>query len=148
MEFLLEVEDAFLLQLTDDLLPLAGHVAQSIGGVDVADNPGETVGLVELGIDPQQHLHARREPLAGGAFEVGADEHPLRGPALGRGFGYRRGCTLVLLDEFHVAMPPRLAAFRQFCLYPVLFGHPALYHLAYEAVEFQQRQSVFSTHGR
>ena len=82
-EFALQVEDAFLLQLADDLLTLAGHIAKGIGGVDVGDDPGETVGLVELRIDLQQHLHAGVEALAGGALEPGTDEHPLRSPAAG-----------------------------------------------------------------
>ena len=35
----LQVEDTFFLELADDLLPFAGHVAHRVGGVDVLDNP-------------------------------------------------------------------------------------------------------------
>ena len=54
----LQVEDTLFLQLSDNFLTLACHVAEGIGGVDVADNPRETVRLVELSIYLQQYLHA------------------------------------------------------------------------------------------
>ena len=47
----LQVEDTFFLQLADNLLALASHVANRVGGVDVGDNPRETVCFVILRID-------------------------------------------------------------------------------------------------
>ena len=57
-ELALQVENTLFLQLADNLLTLAGHIAEGVGRVDVADNPRETIGLVELGIDLEQHFHA------------------------------------------------------------------------------------------
>ena len=82
-EFALKVEDPFGLELTDNLLTFAGHITEGVGGIDVGNNPGETIGLMELGIDFQQHLHAGMESLACGALEPWTDEHPFRGPAAG-----------------------------------------------------------------
>ena len=77
VQFLLEIEDTFGLQLPDDLLTFAGHVAEGVGGVDVGDNPREAESLMELRVDLQQYFHAGMEPLTGDALEPGADEHPL-----------------------------------------------------------------------
>ena len=128
--------------MTDDLLSFASHIAEGVGGVDVCHDPRETVGLMELGIDLQQHFHASMEPLTRGALEIGTDEHPFRGPAFCRGLGDGRGTLLILLNEFHVAVPSALTAFRQLRLYPILIGHLALDYLAHEAIEFIEGQSL------
>ena len=82
-ELALQVEYAFVLQLVDNLLTLTGHVAEGIGGVDVADYPREAIGFVKLGIDAQQYLHAGVQRLAGGTFEVGFHHEPRLSPAFG-----------------------------------------------------------------
>ena len=39
LQLSLQVEDTFFLELSDDLLPFAGHVAHRVGGVDILHNP-------------------------------------------------------------------------------------------------------------
>ena len=48
-ERFLKVEHSFLLQLSDYCHPLGGHVAKSICGVDVGDNPCKAVCGMEVG---------------------------------------------------------------------------------------------------
>ena len=39
LQFALQVEDTLFFELTDNLLALAGHVANGVGGVNVGDYP-------------------------------------------------------------------------------------------------------------
>ena len=92
---------------------------------------------MELRVHLQQDFHAGTEPFAGGAFEIGSDQHPFGSPAFGVGLRYGRGVTLVFLDKFHVAVTLGFVAFRQFGLYPILIGHLALQHIPYQMVELE-----------
>ena len=51
LQLFLEVENALGLELTDNLLALARHVAKGVGGINVIDDPREPIGLVKLWID-------------------------------------------------------------------------------------------------
>ena len=145
-QFTLQVEHTLFLQLTDNLLTLAGHIAEGIGGVYVADNPRKSVGFVKLGIDAQQHLHAGTQLLPGGAFEIGLDHHPRLPPTFGRCSCHGGGGVFVLLYKLHIAMPSVLATLRQFRFYPIFLGQGILDGIAHEAVEFNQCQSRFTIH--
>ena len=84
--------------------------------------------------------------LACGTLEVGAHNHPSRGPALGTGLCDRGGALFVFLDEFHKAMTSILTTLRQLCLYPIFTGHLALDHLAYQLVELEKGYILLTSH--
>ena len=71
LQFALQVEDALFLQLADNLLPLAGHIADGVGGVYVRHNPGEAERLVELGVHPEQHFQSGSQRLVCSSHEGG-----------------------------------------------------------------------------
>ena len=96
--------DALLLQLRDGLLPLALHVAERVGGVDVGDQQRESVYFViryqHLGQDPDPGV----EPLARLGLEIACNAGIVRTPD--HGPGLRRGDSVVaaLLYELEVAV--------------------------------------------
>ncbi len=91
---------------------------------------------MELRINLQEHLHAGMELLARGALEIGVDDCPLISPTLGGRLSHRGGRSLILLNQFHIAMPPQLATFGQFGFYPIFIGHLALNGFANHLIEF------------
>ena len=56
LQLALQVEHAFCLKLTDDLLPTASHIAHRVSRVDVVYNPRETISLMEVHMNTKQYL--------------------------------------------------------------------------------------------
>ena len=50
--------------------------------------------------------------LTGYPFEMRPRQSPCGSPAFGRRLGYRGIVVVILLDEFHIAMPPDLMYLR------------------------------------
>ena len=91
---------------------------------------------MELRINLQEHLHAGMELLTRGALEIRADDCPFVSPTLGGRLSHRGGRSLILLNQFHIAMPSQLATFGQFGFYPIFIGHLALNGFANHLIEF------------
>ena len=134
-EFLLQVEDPFFFQLTDNLLSFASHIPHRELRIDVTDNPRETVCLMKLRIYLQHHVHPCMQRLSRETFEMRTQQLPRISPAACRSLCHQLFCRRHL-HQFHVAMSAAFAHLSQLCLYPILIGHRQFQGFAYQGIQF------------
>ncbi len=98
------VPHAVRLQPADRLLPLALHVAQGVGGVDVVDAEREAVEFVVGDGRPHEDADAGGQALPGLRLEAGREGRKGRTPHHGPRLGGRHAVRAALLDQLHVTV--------------------------------------------
>ena len=134
----LQFENALPFERIDNLLPFASHVAHREFGIDVGHNPRKTIGFVEVGIDLEQHFHARFEPLACHLFKLLAQQGPFVIPAFCRRLGHGCVAKQLFLYQLHVAMAAHFVHLRKLGFHPIFFRKRGRNHLSDEVVEFKK----------
>ena len=139
-----EVEDAIGLQLPNDLLASAHHVAHGEGGVDVVDGEGEAVEGVELDGDAHEHFQAGGEGAAGLFLEVGAEHAEAAGPDGAARPGGDLAGVFVFLDELQVAVAGIgvYAHFARLGAHPIRVGQGAREGLLDGEVQLGEREDA------
>ena len=130
-----------------NLLALAGHVAQGISGVDVVNGEGVAVDFVQVDAHLYQQFDARSDVCARLGGEVGFQHAVHRCPNDGAGFGPHLSGRGVFVHQFEVAVARVvLSRLTHLGTYPVTVGQCALQRAAHKGVEFKKREFFAGCH--
>ena len=104
-QLLVQTKHALLLQLADNLQPLARHISQRISRINIHHRQAQAIQLMEIHRDPHQHLQPRDEALPRLHLEIGLQEAKGLRPNGSTYLSQELSTTGILLDKLQIAMP-------------------------------------------